>query len=145
MYFKNNQFIDFIYIFLKQCLFLIIYFKAAYNIVFHFEYFQVSVGQVMKVVHQVLINQTLVGIPFGIMAYYLMVWRGYNSGVTLPTFQWVLLELIFCVLIEEAGFYYSHRLVFLKKCYTLCVQFSFIVLPGKIIIFFLRCTYIFTI
>lgn len=66
----------------------------------------------MKVMRQVLINQTLVGIPFGILAYYLMVWRGYDSGITLPTFQGVLLELIFCVLMEEAGFYYSHRLVF---------------------------------
>ncbi|XP_035205416.1 fatty acid hydroxylase domain-containing protein 2-like [Stegodyphus dumicola] len=77
----------------------------------------VSLNQVLRVVHQVLINQILIGIPFGIFAYYLMVWRGYNSEKTLPTFQWVLFELIFCVLMEEAGFYYSHRLLHHPRIY----------------------------
>lgn len=79
--------------------------------------YPVPLNHVLKVVHQVLINQILIGLPFGIFAYYLMEWRGYDSGKTLPTFQWCLFELILCVLMEEAGFYYSHRLLHHPRFY----------------------------
>lgn len=79
--------------------------------------YPVSRKQVLSVVHQVLINQIIIGIPFGVIAYYLMAWRGYDAGRALPTFQWCLFELIICVLLEEAGFYYSHRLLHHPRIY----------------------------
>lgn len=79
--------------------------------------YPVKVAQVLNVVKQVLINQILVGIPFAIVGYHLMKWRGYDYGTELPTFQWVLLELTIFILMEEFGFYYSHRLLHHPKIY----------------------------
>lgn len=44
-----------------------------------------------------------------------MVWRGFPPLRELPTFHWVLYELAVHILVEEAGFYYSHRLINKKK------------------------------
>ncbi|GIY08489.1 fatty acid hydroxylase domain-containing protein 2 [Caerostris darwini] len=71
--------------------------------------YPVSFRQVLRVVIHVLINQVVVSIPFYVFCYQLMAWRGFDSGSTLPTLQRTLLELVFCILMEEIGFYYSHR------------------------------------
>ncbi len=63
-----------------------------------------------------IINQIFVGIPFCIIGHYSLRWRGYEWG-KLPTFQWVLLELSICILIEELVFYYSHRLLHNPRIY----------------------------
>lgn len=38
-----------------------------------------------------------------------MQWRGSPPLRELPTFHWVLAEMAVHILLEEAGFYYSHR------------------------------------
>lgn len=70
---------------------------------------QVAGRRVGQVVLQVLFNQVVVGLPFGLLAHHLLLLRGYNRSGELPTFHWVVFELTVCILVEEAGFYYSHR------------------------------------
>lgn len=79
--------------------------------------YPVKFSKVWHVIKQVLINQILIGLPFAVVGYHLMKWRGYDNGVDLPTFQWVLLELTVYILMEELGFYYSHRLLHHPKVY----------------------------
>ena len=54
-------------------------------------------------------NQIVVGIPFATVAYYILKVRGFDNSRQLPTFHWVMFELIVCILLEEVGFYYTHR------------------------------------
>ncbi|CAL1289043.1 unnamed protein product [Larinioides sclopetarius] len=77
----------------------------------------VPFGKIWKVVKQVLINQVFAGIPFFIFGYYMMTWRGYDSGKSLPPFRGILMEIAFCVFMEEIGFYYSHRLLHHPRFY----------------------------
>ncbi|CAL4088587.1 unnamed protein product [Meganyctiphanes norvegica] len=70
----------------------------------------VETYRLIKCIFWVNFNQIIIGIPFSMGAYYLMTLRGYDQSPHLPTFGWVLFELIGCILLEEAGFYYSHRL-----------------------------------
>lgn len=44
-----------------------------------------------------------------LVSYTIMTYRGFASMRDLPTFHWVLLELVVFILMEEIGFYYSHR------------------------------------
>ncbi|XP_065342982.1 fatty acid hydroxylase domain-containing protein 2-like [Cloeon dipterum] len=62
-------------------------------------------------------NQIVVGLPVAMLAYKLMQWRGMPPTRELPTFQRVLFELPIFILIEEFGFYYSHRLLHHKSIY----------------------------
>jgi len=57
----------------------------------------------------VLFNQTVIGIPFMYGSFVVMKWRGCSFGRELPTFHWVLFELVVFTLVEEVMFYYSHR------------------------------------
>ena len=57
----------------------------------------------------VLFNQIVVTIPFTYLSYQLMNWRGFPPLRDLPTFHWVLAEMAVHILMEEIGFYYSHR------------------------------------
>ncbi|XP_064481397.1 fatty acid hydroxylase domain-containing protein 2-like [Ornithodoros turicata] len=79
--------------------------------------YPVEYSKVLHVVGQVLFNQIVVGLPFGILAHSLLCWRGYDSGRELPTFHWVIFELTVHILIEEVGFYYSHRLLHHPRIY----------------------------
>ncbi|GAB6033249.1 hypothetical protein CHUAL_012851 [Chamberlinius hualienensis] len=71
----------------------------------------------LPVIYQVLFNQIVVGIPFTILAFYLMKMTGYTYTPELPTFHWVLLELLVFTIMEEVGFYYSHRLLHNPRVY----------------------------
>merc|ERR1711962_315931 len=70
----------------------------------------VDIWKLLKVIGVVHFNQLVVTPLSIITSYYVTTWRGYDTSPQLPTFQWVLLELVACILIEEIGFYYSHRL-----------------------------------
>lgn len=91
-----------------------------------------------RVISQVVFNQIFIGIPFAILSYYLMKLRGFPDIRELPTFHWVsfimiisistkkfhfnilfqvLFELGICILVEEFGFYYSHRFLHSKHVY----------------------------
>lgn len=73
--------------------------------------------QVIPVILQVLFNQIIVGVPFTMLAFYILHIRGYTYTPELPTFHWVLLELVVCTIAEEVGFYYSHRLLHHPRVY----------------------------
>lgn len=70
-----------------------------------------SLKDLKKIYHRVLFNQIIVGLPMSFVSFYLMKWRGCPTNGDLPTFQWVLLEITIFTLIEEVGFYYSHRIL----------------------------------
>ncbi|GFS87409.1 fatty acid hydroxylase domain-containing protein 2 [Nephila pilipes] len=72
--------------------------------------YPVSFSQVLNVTKQVIINQ-LIFIPCGVVFHYIMVWRGYDSGKTLPSFQRFVFELIFHSVMNEIIFYYTHRIM----------------------------------
>ncbi|GFY54769.1 fatty acid hydroxylase domain-containing protein 2, partial [Trichonephila inaurata madagascariensis] len=78
--------------------------------------YPVPLNSVLKLSRQVLINQIL-SIPFYMVGYHLMVLRGYDTKKSLPSFQRVFLELLFCAAVEEIGFYYSHRVLHLPFFY----------------------------
>lgn len=72
--------------------------------------------KLFKVILHVIFNQLFVGIPFAIMGFYAMKIRGIADIRTLPTFHRVLFELAICILVEELGFYYSHRWEYDAHC-----------------------------
>lgn len=78
---------------------------------------QVELPQFLKTLRRVLFNQFIIGIPFSIGVYYMMALRGCEMGGELPTFTWVMLEIIVHTLVEEVFFYYSHRLFHHPKLY----------------------------
>ncbi|XP_076446058.1 fatty acid hydroxylase domain-containing protein 2-like [Babylonia areolata] len=78
----------------------------------------VSKDMLRSAVELVLFNQVVVGIPVAMGVHWMMEWRGCSlSPDDLPTFHWALLELIICVLVEEIGFYYSHRVLHHPRLY----------------------------
>jgi fatty acid hydroxylase domain-containing protein 2 len=77
----------------------------------------VETKKLIRVIGSVIFNQIFVGIPFAIFSFYLMKLRGMPDVRELPTFHWVLFEIGICILVEEFGFYYSHRLMHSKKIY----------------------------
>lgn len=77
----------------------------------------VDTKRLVQVIISVIVNQIFVGIPFAIFSFYAMKLRGMPNVRELPTFHWVLFELGICILVEEFGFYYSHRFMHSKKVY----------------------------
>ncbi|XP_052059240.1 fatty acid hydroxylase domain-containing protein 2-like [Mytilus californianus] len=52
-----------------------------------------------------------------LFGFYLMKWRGCAISGEMPSFAWILLELTVFSLVEEIGFYYSHRLMHHPRLY----------------------------
>ncbi|CAO1395195.1 unnamed protein product [Diamesa serratosioi] len=77
----------------------------------------VETKRLIQVIMSVIFNQICVGIPFALVSYYAMKLRGISDIRELPKFHRVLLDLAVCILVEEFGFYYSHRLMHSKKIY----------------------------
>jgi sterol desaturase/sphingolipid hydroxylase (fatty acid hydroxylase superfamily) len=67
----------------------------------------------------VFFNQIIVGLPSTFIMYWAMSWRGFPALRELPTFHWVLYELAVHILVEEAAFYYSHRLLHNRHLYKI--------------------------
>ncbi|KAG0339625.1 hypothetical protein BG000_001713 [Podila horticola] len=65
----------------------------------------------------VLQNQFLVGVPTGLLMYYLIEWRGNPIGMEFPTIYDLAKESIGFLVIEELGFYYGHRLLHHPRLY----------------------------
>lgn len=69
-------------------------------------------------VQVILFNQVFVGIPLAYVAYLLKKVRGFPENFReVPSFDRVLLDLAVCILVDEIGFYYSHRLCHNKFLY----------------------------
>ncbi|KAL5012160.1 hypothetical protein ScPMuIL_010711 [Solemya velum] len=66
-------------------------------------------SKLWTVVCVVLFNHIFINIPFITINYILMSKRGCDIKGDLPTFQWVVFELIIFSLVHEIWFYYSHR------------------------------------
>ncbi|XP_063706615.1 fatty acid hydroxylase domain-containing protein 2-like [Culicoides brevitarsis] len=74
--------------------------------------------RLFAVIRQVLFNQFVVQTITLMFMYPIMEWRGCFEDIrTLPTFQKIVFDLIVMVLLEEVGFYYSHRLFHAKAIY----------------------------
>ena len=71
----------------------------------------VSKKRLMQVIAQVFINQSVVQYLASLVFYKLAVARGIGIGLKLPTFERVIAEFVMMVLVEEIGFYYTHRLL----------------------------------
>jgi len=65
----------------------------------------------------VLFNQFVVGPIFLTAVYPLLVWRGNSYSRQLTDFNWSLVQLGICVLVEEFCFYYSHRILHHPRFY----------------------------
>ncbi|CAL1289040.1 unnamed protein product [Larinioides sclopetarius] len=79
--------------------------------------YPVPFNRVIKAFALVVFNQTVVLFVIMFCFYHVMVWRGFEKGETLPTFQRLMLELGFFIIIEEILFYYSHRLLHHSSIY----------------------------
>lgn len=63
-------------------------------------------------------NQIVIGVPLALIAYYMKKAKGFPEDFRdVPDFPRVVVDLIVCILVDEIGFYYSHRLVHNKFLY----------------------------
>jgi fatty acid hydroxylase domain-containing protein 2 len=69
----------------------------------------IETKQLIKVILHVIFNQIFVGIPFAIVAFWFSKLRGIRDVRNLPTFCNIFTDIAICILVEEFGFYYSHR------------------------------------
>ncbi|KAL7293813.1 hypothetical protein TKK_0012873 [Trichogramma kaykai] len=67
--------------------------------------------RMLPVLFQVLFNQIVVGLPVAYGFYRLVVWRQVPELRQLPSFRTAFGQLLTMIVIEEIGFYYSHRLL----------------------------------
>ncbi|KAL7028095.1 hypothetical protein ACKWTF_005719 [Chironomus riparius] len=72
----------------------------------------------MRVVRGVLFNQIFISIPLSYLGYYIKKSRGIQESIfDVPDFGRVIYDLIICIMVDEIGFYYTHRLVHQKHLY----------------------------
>ncbi|XP_063442704.1 fatty acid hydroxylase domain-containing protein 2-like [Mytilus trossulus] len=71
----------------------------------------VSKEKLKKLINVLNTNYIVIGLPFSIVHYYLQRWRGCDVTLTLPFLSTLITHIALCVLIEEVGFYYTHRLL----------------------------------
>lgn len=77
----------------------------------------VDKDRLRRVIRQVIFNQIFTGLPMLYVLYHTLSPQTPELIRKLPTFTTVLWQLIVCVLIEEPGFYYSHRLLHHGRIY----------------------------
>lgn len=66
----------------------------------------------------ILFNQIAIGVPLAFSSYFLKKLKGFLENFReVPSFDRVLLDLAVCILVDEIGFYYSHRLFHNKFFY----------------------------
>jgi methylsterol monooxygenase len=78
----------------------------------------VDKAALIDAVKVIVFNQTVVGIPLTCLGYYMKKSKGFIENFReLPSFETVFVHLIVCILVDEIGFYYSHRLLHYKFLY----------------------------
>lgn len=70
-----------------------------------------------KAAKQVLFNQFVVTTLFLAFSHPFLVWRGVSADRQLTDFNWSLVQLTGCVLVEEFCFYYAHRILHHPRLY----------------------------
>lgn len=74
--------------------------------------------KLINAIKVVIFNQLCVGVPLTIVGYYIKKSKGLLPNLReVPDFQKVVVHLFACILVDEIGFYYSHRLVHYKFFY----------------------------
>ncbi|XP_048589247.1 fatty acid hydroxylase domain-containing protein 2 isoform X2 [Nematostella vectensis] len=73
--------------------------------------------KLIRAIKVVLFNQLVVGVGLTAALIPVYRWRGCSIDENLPSFHWVLFEIACFTLVEEFGFYYSHRLAHHPKIY----------------------------
>ena len=72
----------------------------------------------MRAIRGVLFNQIFISIPLSYLGYYVKKSRGIQQSIyDVPDFGTVVYDLIICIMVDEIGFYYTHRLVHQKYLY----------------------------
>jgi len=109
----------FVYFWLNSLFFMFLdIFKPAYFMKYKIqEDAQVKMPELMKAIRVCIRNQ-FIGLLISVPLYFLSKARGQPSTAeTLPTFHWVLFEICVYIVVEEIGFYYSHRLMHHRVLY----------------------------
>ncbi|XP_048752717.1 fatty acid hydroxylase domain-containing protein 2-like isoform X2 [Ostrea edulis] len=68
-------------------------------------------GRLRGLLNNILLNSTVVLLPGAVVLYFLLKWRDSDLSFTPPAIPTFFLHLSGFVVIEEIGFYYSHRLM----------------------------------
>jgi methylsterol monooxygenase len=71
----------------------------------------------MKTVKLTALNVVLITPLFNVVTYPLVAWRGMPCGYELPSFWTAICHLAAFAIVEEFGFYYSHRLLHHRRLY----------------------------
>ena len=87
------------------------YIHLNHTLYYHFTVFQVKASDVRKIVRCILLNVTLITVPYTVLHYILHHLRGSDMTFTVPPFKSLLLDVLLSALLDETAFYYSHRLV----------------------------------
>jgi fatty acid hydroxylase domain-containing protein 2 len=75
-------------------------------------------AKLIRAIKVILFNQIIVGVPLTFVSYYMKMLKGFPEDFReLPDFTRVLIDLFICILVDEIGFYYSHRLFHYKFFY----------------------------
>lgn len=78
----------------------------------------VDMKTLIAAVKVIIFNQTVIAIPLTVFAYYLKRLKGFPEDFReVPSFPKVVFDLFVCILVDEIGFYYSHRLFHNKFFY----------------------------
>ena len=85
---------------------------------------QVNWEKYKKALWRCAFNCVVVTMIFNLVTYPLAVWRGLDAGYELPSFATTIWHLFGYIVLEEIGFYYSHRYV------CVCVHVSVVLLTA---------------
>lgn len=70
---------------------------------------QVDPVKLRQSIRTVIFNQSVVSFPMLVIFYPFLKWTGDPCCQELPTFHWILVELVLFTLVQEILIYYSHR------------------------------------
>lgn len=77
----------------------------------------VDVGKLKAGIKRISFNLFVIGGAMIALFLWALKWRGHQDTKTLPTMHRLILEIIFCGLVNEVMFYYSHRALHYGKLY----------------------------
>lgn len=106
-------------------IFLLILDNSTHPLAFWFRQYKIQQDQNVPVnksklkrcIKGVLFNQFVVAPIFLTLIYPILLWRGNSASRQLTDFNWSLVQLGICVLVEEFCFYYSHRILHHPRFY----------------------------
>eukprot|EP00160_Parvularia_atlantis_P007726 Unigene1691_Nuclearia_a/m.5210 Unigene1691_Nuclearia_a/g.5210 ORF Unigene1691_Nuclearia_a/g.5210 Unigene1691_Nuclearia_a/m.5210 type:complete len:312 (-) Unigene1691_Nuclearia_a:84-1019(-) len=76
-----------------------------------------DLAKLRHMLKRVVFNTVVINGSLGVLGYYLAVLRGVRIDAPLPSVLEILLHLVIFVVVQEIGFYYSHRLMHLQPFY----------------------------